>query len=113
MFIHSWQGVRDRNTRPVPYMHHSRALTRSVANNLRTYGQRVLYAMRQRAQSEWGATIGSKYELATWAKDTELVFRNDLLDDFVYYGFSEDHLRKKYSEMLEFIHVSLEDMAAS
>ncbi|AET42436.1 hypothetical protein EXVG_00409 [Emiliania huxleyi virus 202] len=113
MFIHSWQGVRVRNTRSVPYMRHSSAITRSGANNLRTYGQRVLYTMRQRAQSGWGATIGSKYELATWAKDTELVFRNDLLDDFVYYGFPEDHLRKKYSEMLAFIHMSLEDMTAN
>ena len=111
MFIHSWQGVRVRNTRSVPYMRHSRTLTRSGANGLRTYGQRVLYVMRQRVQPEWGATIGSKYELATWAKDTELVFRNELLDDFVYYGFTEDHLRKKYIEMLAFIHVSLEDMA--
>ena len=67
--------------------------------------------MRQSAQPEWGAIIGSKYELATWAKDTELVFRNHLLDDFVYRGFTEDHLRKKYIEMLAFIHVSLEDMA--
>ncbi len=111
MFIHSWQGVRFRNTRSVPYMRHSHALTRSGANNLRTYGQRILYEMRQRVQPGWGATIGSNYELATWAKDTELFFRTDLLDDFVYYGFSDDKLRKKYSEMLAFIHVSLRDMA--
>ena len=113
MFIHSWQSARVRNTRPVPYMRHSRTLTRSGTNSLRTRGQRVLYAMRQSAQPGWGAIIGSKYALATWAKDTELVFRNHLLDDFVYHGFTEDKLRNEYSDMLAFIHVSLEDMASN
>lgn len=63
-------------------------------------------------QSEWGEIIKGDSTLATWARDTELTFRVDLLDDFIYYGQSEDLLRKKYAEMLAFIHVSLQDMVA-
>ncbi|AEO98186.1 hypothetical protein EPVG_00321 [Emiliania huxleyi virus 201] len=112
MFVHSWQSMRVRNFRSVPQMHHSRTLTRATCNHLRTRGQRILYAMRQRVQSEWGAIIKGDDTLTSWARDTELTFRVDLLDDFIYYGQSEDLLRKQYTEMLAFIHVSLQDMVA-
>jgi len=112
MFIHSWQSLRSHNSRSVPQMHNSRALTRASCNHLRTRGQRILYAMRQRVKPDWRAVIKGDDTLATWAINTEYTFRDDLLDDFIYYGLSEDDLCQRYTEMLAFIHVTLQDMVA-